>query len=593
MPIEDLPICGFYDIQRFPQYCPADAANWYLVPNEEGKKKVAMYPAMGRKHINFLGRNQLQFVVEPRGIFKSSTYLYVVVQNKIYRIDKNFNQTEITGGMFPSVTGNVYFTFLVAVNITFACFTDGTSIYVYREDTQKFYVVTDGNAPPVPTFIVTFGNRLVVSQGNAATFYLSVINLGGGSFDPTKCFTIGSPGAAVFAQEDNIIGQMAVLHNTLYIFTQYTTGVWQNTPAVFSGSTANPPVTFPFKKNTTLAFDYGINDPLSLDVDFNMMAWEARNAGGLTQFMVSSGQAPERISTRAVDILLQTNAAAISSNPSLVTQVTGFLYTYENTIFYRVSLGNYNNFGQLDLDSDSFSLEFNFDVGKWSRCIEANGERNRAQQSVYFNNRHLITVQGEGTVYEMSGAFYVNELINPAEPNLQASDAYIQYPMRYERITPIIFAEDYSEFQTDYVEIDFVFGDQDFIKSISGFANTVYIIDENSTPSSPNYIIQEGTDADPIYIVSETGNYPALNEPFYNALFKPNITLYFSDDGGISFHSADNREFSQLGIYQWKMRWYQLGPSRNRVYKLVCVSPSPIVVLGGVQVKRRISGGAN
>ena len=589
MPIEDLPICGFYDVQRFPQYCPADAANWYLVPNEEGKKKVAMYPAMGRKHINFLSRNQLQFAVEPRGLFETFTYAYIVVQNKIYRIDSNFNQTEITGGQFPSVTGNVYFSSLVAGAITFACFTDGAFIYIYREDTQTFAKVTDANAPPSATFITTFGNRLVVSQGKAATFYLSVINLAGGSFNAGTCFTDPVTHASVFAQEDNIIGQMAVLHNTLYIFTQYTTGIWQNTPAVFSGSG----VTFPFKKNTTLSFDYGINDPLSLDVDFNMIAWEARNAGGLVQFMVTSGQAPERLSTRAVDILLQNNAAAVANNPTLSTQVTGFLYTYENTIFYRVSLGNYNNFGQLDLNSDSFSLEFNFDVGKWSRCIEVNGERNRAQQSIYFNNRHLITVQGEGTVYEMSGAFYVNELLNPAQPNLQAPDAYIQYPFRYERITPIIFAEDYSEFQTDYIEIDFVFGDQDFIKSISGFANTVYVIDENSSPSSPNYMIQEGSDADPIFIVSEQGNYPALNEPFYNALFKPNITLYFSDDGGISFHSADNREFSQLGVYQWKMRWYQLGPSRNRVYKLVCVSPSPIVVLGGVQVKRRISGGAN
>ena len=71
------------------------------------------------------------------------------------------------------------------------------------------------------------------------------------------------------------------------------------------------------------------------------------------------------------------------------------------------------------------------------------------------------------------------------------------------------------------------------------------------------------------------------------------MSLYFSDDGGISFNYADNLEFSQLGVYQWRMRWYQLGPSRNRVYKLVCVSPAPIVVLGGVMEVKRSSGGGN
>ena len=71
------------------------------------------------------------------------------------------------------------------------------------------------------------------------------------------------------------------------------------------------------------------------------------------------------------------------------------------------------------------------------------------------------------------------------------------------------------------------------------------------------------------------------------------MELYFSDDGGVSFNATDNLEFSQLGIYSWRMRWYQCGVSRNRVYKLICVSPAPVVILGAVQNVRRVSGGAN
>ena len=56
---------------------------------------------------------------------------------------------------------------------------------------------------------------------------------------------------------------------------------------------------------------------------------------------------------------------------------------------------------------------------------------------------------------------------------------------------------------------------------------------------------------------------------------------------------ADVREFSQLGQYRWRMRWYELSVSRNRCYRLVCVSSAPIVILGGVRNTKRISGGAN
>lgn len=589
MPIEELPIIGGFDVQRFPQFCPSDVANWSNVPLEQGKKKIAFYPVVGRKHINFLGFNQLIFATQPRAIFKSVNFAYIVVSNKIFRVDQNFNQSEITGGQVQTFAGNMFFTFLVVNNITFACFTDGAALYIYREDTQVFSTVTDSNGPPNPLYIATFGNRLVVSQSNSSQFFLSIVNLGGASFNAATCFTNPGSTPSVFATEDGIIGQMAVLHNTLYIFTPYTTGIWQNTPATFSGSNAF----FPFKKNTTFSFDFGISDPNSLDVDFNIMVWEARNSGGLVQFMVSSGQTPERISNRAVDVLLQQNVIAQQLNPLLSTQTQGFLYVYENTIFYRVSLGMFNNTGELDLDADAFCLEFNFDSKTWARSIEANGERNRIVQSIYFGNRHLAIVQGEGTVYEMSGAFYVNELRNAAQPDPQASDAYIAYPFRYERITPLIFNPDYSEFWTKYVEIDFVWGDQTFIKGIGNFQNTTFIVDESSTPTNPIFLIMENTQPDPVYMIDEAGNTPSLNDPFYYNLFKPNITLYFSDDGGISFHSADNREFSQLGIYMWRMRWYQLGPSRNRVYKLVCVSPAPIVVLGGVMMRDRVSGGAN
>lgn len=554
--IEKCPIIGPYNKQRFPQWSPEDTANFYTVKGENTKRPYAMYPTLGRAHINYLGVNRLIFGSEPRAIYKTINYIYVVVGNTIYQIDSNYNQINITPVGIATTAGEVYFTFLVVNNIVFACFVDDEFIYIYQEGTAALQQVTDPNAPGIftingkvtkPGFIAAFGNRITVSVNESSQFVLSAINLvgvgaapaPGYNFDPNKCFT-NAVTPQVFAQEEGIIRQMGVLNNTLYIFTDYVTGVWSNIIAVFSGTG----VTFPWKRNSTYNWNFGIANPTSLDVDFGYMCWLARNSDGLLQFMLSNGGQPERISTKAIDTLMQNYTNALGQqNPFLALNSNGFLYQYENTIFYRISGGDYTNNGILDLEQTANSIEYNFEIKDWHRCIELNGQRNRVQKHVYFNFKHLVTLTGDTTIYNLSGQYYTNEHRNAVQPDPQASDAYIVDPMRYERITPIISEDDYSEFETEYVQIDFVFGD--------------------STISQP---------AD---------------------LLTPSIELFWSDDGGISFNSADQLQFSQIGVYSWRMRWYQLGTSRNRAYNLVCVSTVPIVVLGAVMNSRRTSDGAN
>lgn len=607
MPTEDfetmpLPIIGQFNRMRFPQWCPEDNANWVIQKGDKGTKRpVAMYPAMGRQHISYLGSNVLVFPAEPRGMFDTINFWYSVVGNIVYRIDQFYNQVQIGNLLSPS--GNVFFAYLVVNSIVFACFVDDQKIYIYREDTGSFSIVTDPNAPgnvtvdgilTKPGYIAAFGNRITVSVAGSSQFFLSQINLGGSAFDPATCFTIAN--AAVFAQEDGIIGQMGVLNNRLYIFCDYVTGVWANIPSVFSGSGTY----FPWKKSSTYNWNFGIADPLSLDVGFGFLMFLAQNNDGLLQVMLSTGDYPIPASSdaqKAVDVLFQryTNRFG-NASPFLSGHATGFLYQYENTIFYRLSGGVYTGDQILDQHHGSNSIEYNFDTQTWHRVIELNGQRNRIQRHIYFNTQHLVTVQGDDTVYQMGGQFYYNEITNPNQADVQAVDAYLQEPFRYERISPIISEEDYAEFETQYVEIDFVFGDSNINFSLAPFPNTQYLIAELPAPDgSDQYIIAENPDADgePVYMIAEVGNTPSINDLTYNSLYKPLIELYWSDDGGISFYLADERQFSDLGVYQWRMRWYQLGTSRNRVYKLIAVSPVPITVLGGVMMVKRISGGAN
>ena len=596
--IKTLEIVGGYNQVRFKQSCPEDTANFYLVQIDNGKRPYAMYPTLGRKHVEFDGVNQLSFGVEPRFLFKTVKYMYVVEGNTIIRIDSNYDEFII--GEIGTLSGTpVYFDYLVVNKIVFACFVDEEGIYIYIEDSGMLQTVTDANAPGganiggQPGVIAAFGNRITVSVLNSSQFCLSKINLGGSTFDPATCFTNATT-PSISMLEDGIIRQMGVLNNTLYIFCDYITGPWSNIAAVFAAST--PPITAPWKKNATYNWNFGIANSTSLDIDFGRLVFLAQNKSGLIQFMVSEGGQPEPLNTKAISTLLQNYTNRLGNqNPFFVSNSNGFLYEYENTIFYRMSGGNYNDYGILDQTQTANSIEYNFESKEWHRCIELNGERNRVQAHVYFNNLHLVTVTGDSSVYSMSGQYYYNEVSNPGQIDPQAIDAYIAYPMRYERVTPIISEIDYSEFETEYVQIDFVFGDSNISFSEAPFQNAIYLIAEQALGGQPQYIIaeQNGPDGQPIFVLADNSNTPQLSDLTYNYLYNPSIELFFSDDGGISFQSADVRVFAQQGQYSWRMRWYQLGASRNRAYNLVCVSMVPIVVLGAVMNVRRISGGAN
>ena len=586
--IEQLPIFCYYDKQRFTQFGSMDCANWYGIRVESGKKQQALYPAMGRKHVNFLNENRLIFNAQPRAEFKSINYMYVIDGASVYQYDRFYNRKTLS---ISVALGTPLWFATLAVGTTIKnMLTDGVNIFVITENGSMVTseVVTDPNAPGgattggKPLYVEAFGNRFVVSVAGTPDYYLSTVNLSGTA---NTYFTIN--GSALNNRASGVISQFAVLNNQLYIMCDFTTDVWANiiTQITVGGVTRE----FPWKINSSYNFDFGIADPNSLSVDFGMMVWLAKNANGLVSFMMSNGQAPQDISSQAINVLLENSTHPDVLNPFQNQEVDGFLYQYENTIFYRAGAGTFLNFGDLDIIDNANSIEYNFETGQWGRVIELNGERNRIQKHVYFNNQHLVIVQGDPAIYEMAGNIYHNETINPNRESDQAPDAFLKFPMRYELVTQQIYLPDYSEFEDEYVEIDFVFGNKTFYKSNAPFLNTKFIIAENSTPESPIYMLSE----DDKFIIAEGSNTPTFDDNHYNALFKPHLELYYSDDGGETFIQADVRPFSQLGQYRWRMRWYELGCSRNRCYKLVCVSSAPIVVLGAVRNTRRVSGGAN
>lgn len=593
MPVEALDLFCYYDVQRFQQFGAMDCANWYKIAVEKAKRQQALYPAMGRKHITSFGENKLVFEVEPQQIFKTINFMYVIAGTQVFRVDSNFDHTLI--GSIP-LGRTVWFDFLPVGNIVYAILTAETIMYVITENadgTVSFTPITDPRAPTEPLYVAAFGNRFVVSQKGTPDYYLSRVNLDGNAFNPATAFTFGvAPFEPLFNRATGVVRQFAVLNNQLYIFSDFQTDIWSNVQSqlVVNGVLT----TFPWKINTSYNFNVGLSEPLSLCVDFDMIVFQAQNKSGLINFVASNGQKPTAIGSQAINVLLENSTEDTGQSEFLQGKTTGFLYQYENTIFYRVSAGQYTGDGILDNTLDANAIEYNFSTQTWHRVTELNGERNRIQKHVYFNDINIVTVQDDNALYEMAGNIYHNETRTPDTLSNDVN-AFTKDPIRYLLVSPQIFQEDYSEFITDYLEIDFVFGDKTFVKSSAPFDNAIFLVTEDAAADgSPNYIIaEENIGGEDVFILAEEGNTPGFNDNIYNQLFKPHIELYFSDDGGVTYNSADLREFSQLGVYRWRMRWYELGPSRNRCYKLLAVSSAPIVILGATHSLRRASGGAN
>ncbi|RLA22962.1 MAG: hypothetical protein DRQ62_07080 [Gammaproteobacteria bacterium] len=583
MALQDLNIFCYYDRARFAQFSAMDCANWYNVQAPSGKAQQALYPTMGRRHINFLNQNKLIFNAEPRALFKTIDFMYVIVGAQVIQVDNLFNQRVLINNDFNKTQGDVWFDFISVGTQVYAMLTAQSGsvrkAFIITEDgaNSKMEVVTDVNAPVNPLFVATFGNRFAVSASDSPVYALTKIGvpLPGDVFSPA--------GQPLFNSASGKVRQMGVLFNQLYIFTDFHTDVWANIPTQFEGEV------FPWKLNTSYNFDVGISDPFSLSIDFGVMCFLSRNKNGLVEFVMSDGRQPQSIGSQAVNVVLQEGSNEDLLSPFIDNFSNGFLYQYENTIFYRVVAGDFLDLGNLDITDSANCLEYNFTSKQWHRCIELNGERNRIQQHVFFNSKHIVSVVDDFTLYQMAGNIYYNEVRNQAQSEPNAPDAYSKFPMRYELVTKAFYQKGYTEFITDYIEIDFVFGNETFYKSCAPYDNAVYMVDETSTPENPLYLVTE----DDKFIVTEDSNTPSFSDNHYCDLFKPHVELYFSDDGGVSFHSADLREFSPLGVYRYRMRWYELGASRNRVYKLVCVSSAPIVILGAIQNIRKSSGGAN
>lgn len=73
-----------------------------------------------------------------------------------------------------------------------------------------------------------------------------------------------------------------------------------------------------------------------------------------------------------------------------------------------------------------------------------------------------------------------------------------------------------------------------------------------------------------------------------NLTLNPQVTLYISDDGGVTFYPGPMRSLGQTGQYQNRVTWFNLGQSRDRVYRFEISDAAPLYT---VDILAEVEGG--
>lgn len=268
-----------------------------------GRKKWVDLPAGGIRGMwTVPGTPDRLFVV-------SGMYLYEVTRYQVY----TQIGTLITHGGPVGMDNNP----------TQLIITDGARIYIYALSTGVFTSVDgSGNSnqgnPNAPIYGATcafIDSYFVTHKTNTNRWGLSDILDGKSWDDLDQAAKEGSP--------DNIVA-LVTAHRELFLMGQYTSEIWYDTGNA----------TFPFSPVQGVFLEQGLAAPFSLRAMDNTIVWIGYDKKGWGVVYKLNGYVPERISTHAIEKLLNTSGELHAA--------VCYCYQEEGHSFYAINAPNMN-----------------------------------------------------------------------------------------------------------------------------------------------------------------------------------------------------------------------------------------------------------
>ena len=344
---------------------PLDAqrtVNLYPISDPQGSDVSSLYGTPGKALFATAGtgpvRGGMGTLSDDRSFVVSGSGLYEVLSNGTTTFRGSLN------GSSGTVT--------MADNGFQLAICDGDKVYILTYDTNAFTVVTDTDLPSAANITFVDG-YFIVAQNSSGKFFISSL-YDGLTWDALDFATAESSPDNLTAAV-NFVGQLGLFgHDTLEI--------WRNT-----GDSS-----FPFARISGSTPIGSVSPYTIINIDTSIF-WVGNNPQGTGIVYRAQGFTPTRISTEAIEIILQRVA-----QPELLI---GWTYQEDGHVFYVIT-GS-------DLET---SLVYDLSTQLWHERAYLNTNGNYEQDlgtcCFYAFGKHLVGDRINGNIYYLSQDVYTD-----------------------------------------------------------------------------------------------------------------------------------------------------------------------------------------
>lgn len=360
----EIPFCGPAYKSESLILSAEQCVNLYLRPFDDmGAKKIALFGTPGLELLLYPGGGTV--AGETRAMLRYGAYLYVVMEDKFYRIDSASTVVEM--GTLLTASGMVG----IDTNGLDIIIVDGPYGYVYQiGGDNEFVQITDVDFPGGDNVAQIDGYYIVNKPGTGQIWrsdWNNGLSWGGLAFS-----TAG--GAS-----DNIVALLAD-HRDLWIFGEETIELWYNSGAAIIN----------FERIEGAFIEMGCMGKFARAKANNAVYWLGRDVNGQGQVFQSEAHVPVVISTFAIDYQI--------SQYATISDAVMWTYT---------QLGH--SFVVLTFPSANVTWVYDSVTGYWhqrSSLLEGAEGRWRPTCHALFNGNHIVGDYANGKLYKMRTDVY-------------------------------------------------------------------------------------------------------------------------------------------------------------------------------------------
>lgn len=362
--------------------------NLYPIVSPTGKETTALYGTPGKRLFAHAGTGSC------RGCFAAKNgRAFEVIGSELYEIDSAANM--VVRGALKQSAGAV----TMDENGFHLAICDGATIYILTYETNEFVEIKEAAFMGASTVTCVDG-YFIVSVPRSGKYQISG-QYNGLTWDALDFKTAES-------DSDNLLRVMKSL-GQLWLFGAASTEVHSNT-----GASA-----FPFSRINGALFGIGILAPMTAVSTEEGPVWVGRTDKGAGGVYKTSGFSPVRISTPAIEAMIQ--AAAEPEN------MAAYIYEKKGRTFYVLTGGGLET-----------SLCFDFSTQSWHEraSLDAFGDfiPDRAICCMYAFGRHLVGDRLSNKIYVLEDDIYEDAGEPLVALRIFTHLSNERMPMRYSRL---------------------------------------------------------------------------------------------------------------------------------------------------------------